>query len=106
MTMDSQDKKTVSAVNRRRYLRFKETESSTLTLTIEKDNEESLFTALILDESMNGIACVYVGPHSFTTGDELTWKETEEINTGCKVIRCKELMPDVHFMALELVSDN
>ena len=58
-------------------------------------------TALMLNESRNGLACVYVGS-TIEPGSTLLWQETEEIATPCTVMRCERLHDGVHLLALSI----
>lgn len=86
---------------RRGHLRYKDPESGTLRLSIQGGESDRPFTALMLNESSTGLACVYVGS-TIEPGSALLWQETEEIRTPCTVVRCERLYDGVNLLALSI----
>ena len=86
---------------RRGHLRYKDPESGTLRLTIQDSESGRPLTALMLNESRTGLACVYVGS-TIEPGSALLWHETEEIRTPCTVTRCERLHDGVYLLALSI----
>jgi hypothetical protein len=43
-----------------------------------------------------------LGP-AIEVGLEILWQETEGISTSCKVMRCQQLHPGVHLIALQIL---
>lgn len=92
------------AANRRRHVRYRDEESTVIQLEFESLNGKSTrVTALIVNESHSGFACVYVGSEPIQKGKVIHWNETSKIKTPLKVIRCKLLQEDTYSLALELV---
>jgi hypothetical protein len=92
----------MNQAERRRHLRHKDPESVTVRLLIGEGESERPLTGLTVDESHGGLACVFVGP-AIEVGLEILWQETEGISTSCKVMRCQQLHPGVHLIALQIL---
>ena len=92
----------MSNAERRRHLRYKDPDSATLLFLIRDGESERPLTGLTVNESYAGLACVYVGP-ALEVGREILWRETGEISTPCKVMRCQQLHADVHLLGLQIV---
>lgn len=91
----------MNSKERRGHLRYKDPESGTLRLSMQDGESDRPLTALMLNESLNGLACVYVGP-TIEPGSTLLWQETEEIATPCTVMRCERLHDGVYLLALSI----
>jgi len=87
--------------NKRAHVRFRDPESATVKLSYSRADGEIVVTALILDESYRGMACVYVG-ELLQVGQMVYWLETGQIKTKCIVRRSKILDPGVCLVAIEL----
>lgn len=87
---------------RRRHLRYRDPDSATVLFLIRDGASERPLTGLTINESYAGLACVYVGP-ALDLGHEILWRETADIMTPCRVMRCQELQKDVHLLALQIV---
>lgn len=88
--------------DRRRHFRYRDPINATLHFLIRERESERALTALTVDESHAGLSCVYVGP-ALDVGREILWQETEGIRTLCRVMRCQQLHPDVHLIALRIL---
>lgn len=89
--------------DRRKFLRFKDPDRGSITLSYTDEQKvDVFFTALIVNESLNGMACVFVGKEPIRSQVRVVWHETETIRSPCKVVRCRELEEDVYFLALRL----
>lgn len=87
---------------RRGHLRYRDPNAKLVRLLIG-DEPPTPVTALPLNESHTGLACVYVGPPLEVDG-EVLWEETEGVRTTCRITRCKALYKDVHLLALQIVT--
>ena len=93
------------SANKRRHVRYRNEESTVIHLQFSADNgREVQVTALIVNESHSGMACVYVGSESVSRGQIIQWNETANIRTPLKTIRCKQLDEDVYLLALEIAN--
>lgn len=89
--------------DRRRHLRYRDPINPTLHfLTRDSAGTERGLVALTFDESHAGLSCVYVGS-ALEVGREILWQETEAIRTLCRVLRCQQLHPGVHLLALQII---
>lgn len=93
----------MSKADRRIHFRFKDPKTTTLRFVLKRGETESAVTALVVDESHTGLACVYVG-EAVDADTEIFWQETKHIKTPCKVMRCENLYRGVFLLALQFVS--
>lgn len=90
---------------KRRHMRFKDPDRGAIQLSWRhSDGAEIRRSALIFNESLQGIACVFVGEPHLKQDDLITWHESDRIRTACRVVRCEKLHEDVYFLALYLGS--
>ena len=92
----------MSDENRRAHLRYRDPDSTIVRLLIQDREEEITLTGLIVNESYAGLACVYVGP-ALEVDREVIWREAREIDTPCKVLRCKKLDGNIFLLAMRIV---
>ncbi len=91
----------MSDADRRAYLRYRVPEGGTVTLLIADGESERPIIGLLMNESHQGLACVYVGP-ALEIEEEVIWQEAEILRTPCEVIRCEELYRDVYLLGLQI----
>ena len=92
------------SANKRRHVRYRNEESTVIHLELGvKNGRQMQVTALIVNESHSGMACVYVGSEGVEKGQIIQWKETANISTPMRTIRCQQLGDDVYLLALELI---
>jgi hypothetical protein len=88
--------------NKRQSIRFLDPDSTSVTLSFYNESrEKKLITALIRDESIHGMACVYVGKEGFEKGKIIFWEEAANISTACEVVRCINITEDIFSIALK-----
>lgn len=92
----------MSDADRRAHLRYRDPDSTTVRLTVEQGAVERPLTALLVNESYSGLACVYVGA-PLEVDSELLWRETRDISTPCRVTRCEALHTDVYLLGLQIL---
>ena len=88
--------------NRRKYIRFRDPENTTVNLYYKDGNTEEPLIGLIVNESFKGMAFICVGNLDFEFGSEIFWKETDKIITECEVIRCREVEESVYSIAIRI----
>jgi len=89
--------------NRRAHLRYRDPECSVYNFTTTDEASQG-FVGLVVNESFNGMAVVIVGDGNLEPGQTIFWKETPNIKTSCKVIRCVKLEEDIYRLALSIDS--
>lgn len=89
-------------INRRKNIRFRDPDNTVVHLVVETEDSSQPLLGLIINESFKGLACVYVGVHGLKKGSIITWKEAENIETPCEVVRCKEIEESVFMLALKI----
>ncbi len=73
-------------------------------ITNSLSGERLELLSLLLDESYSGFACVYTGSVSIEPDTTVIWEETVDVKTECVSVRCKEIHPDVFFLAVKFVN--
>lgn len=91
----------MSEADRRAHFRYRDPESTTVRLTVKQAGADRPLTALLVNESYSGLACVYVGA-PLDVDSELIWRETPDIGTPCRVTRCESLCQDVYLLGLQI----
>ncbi len=88
--------------NKRGSIRFVDPDSQSITLSYYSETKEKIvITALIRDESMGGMACVYVGTVGIEVGKIIFWEEAANISTACEVVRCIKITEDIFCIGLK-----
>lgn len=90
--------------NRRAHLRYRDPESTVYNFKNPNVEVGQEFMGLVVNESFNGMAVVIVGDGNLEPGETIFWKETDNIETPCKVIRCFKLEEDIYRLALLIES--
>lgn len=92
------------SANQRKHLRFRDKKQQKVDLYyFDRLKQKIPLLALIVNESLSGFACVYVGEGPVVKSTLLYWQETSKILTLCEVIRCNKIEENVYLMAVSIV---
>jgi hypothetical protein len=90
-------------MEKRHSIRYKPSESRAIQLFYHDEQGMKLeVPALLVNESLKGMAVILVGDYFFPKQSFIYWKEDEKICSQWTVIRCKELDEGIYRLSLEL----
>ena len=93
----------VPTMDKRRSIRYKPSETKAIQLFYHDANGTKIdVPALLLNESLKGMAVILVGDYFIAKKSSIYWLEADTISSKWTVIRCKELEEGIYRLSLEL----
>jgi hypothetical protein len=88
---------------RRRHVRTQPNVSKVINLFyLDASGNKVDLPSSVVDESLNGIAVIFVGNFNLSSKFTIYWQETDKICTACSLIYIKEIDEGVKRLALEI----
>ncbi len=92
-----------SASNQRRHIRFRDPDGAMVNFYVMgSSGSKTYYKALIYNESISGLALLFVDENPIEADSIIYWQESSAITTPCEVIRCSELHEHVFLLAVRL----